>query len=63
MAFRQRYLQESRSIKLDRAANRPQGLAEFIGRITGVELITKKIQQYPGRYPVQAIPRAEKGAG
>ena len=46
MAFRQRYLQESRSIKLDRAAHRPQGLAAFIGRITGVELITKKIHEY-----------------
>src|SRR6185437_7715466 len=46
MAFRQRYLQESRRIKLDRAAHRPQGLAAFIGRITGVELITKKIHQY-----------------
>ncbi|HYK79328.1 MAG TPA: hypothetical protein VEU95_06850 [Micropepsaceae bacterium] len=46
MAFRQGYLQESRRIKLDRAANRPHGLAAFIGRITGVELITKKIHQY-----------------
>ena len=26
--------------------NRPKGLAAFLGRITGVELITKKIQQY-----------------
>jgi len=46
MAFRQGYLQESRRIKLDRAAHRPQGLAAFIGRVTGVELITKKIHQY-----------------
>ena len=39
-------MQESKRIRLDRAAHRPQGLAAFIGRITGVELITKKIQQY-----------------
>ena len=36
----------AKRIRLDRAAHRPQGLAAFIGRITGVELITKKIQQY-----------------
>jgi hypothetical protein len=46
MAFRQGYLQESRRIKTDRAAHRPQGLAAFIGRFTGVELITRKIHQY-----------------
>ncbi len=45
-ALRQGYLQESKRIRLDRAAHRPQGLAAFIGRITGVELITKKVHQY-----------------
>ena len=45
-ALRQAYLQESKLIRLDRAAHRPRGLAAFLGRITGVELITKKIQQY-----------------
>lgn len=44
--FRQGYLQESRRIKAERAAYRPTGLAAFLGRITGVELITKKVQQY-----------------
>src|ERR1700686_2926093 len=44
--LRQGYLQETKRIRLDRAAHRPQGLAAFIGRITGVELITKKIKQY-----------------
>jgi hypothetical protein len=46
MAFRQSYLQEGRRIKLDRVAHRPTGLAAFIGRVTGVELITKKIHKY-----------------
>jgi hypothetical protein len=32
--------------QLDRATHRPTGLAAFIGRVTGVELITKKIHQY-----------------
>lgn len=44
--LRHGYLQETKRIRLDRAAHRPQGLAAFIGRVTGVELITKKIQQY-----------------
>jgi hypothetical protein len=39
-------MQESGRIKTERAANRPKGLAAFLGRITGVELITKKIHQY-----------------
>ena len=47
--LRQAYLQESRRIKSERTANRPTGLAAFIGRITGVELITKKVQQYRDR--------------
>lgn len=45
-ALRQNYLLETRRIRLDRAAHRPKGLAAFLGRITGVELITKKIHQY-----------------
>jgi hypothetical protein len=45
-AFRHRFLQESRRIKIERAANRPKGLAEFLGRITGVALITEKVQQF-----------------
>lgn len=44
--LRQGYLQESKRIRLDRAGHRPKGLAAFLGRITGVEMITKKIQQY-----------------
>jgi hypothetical protein len=40
------FLQESRRIKIERAANRPKGLAEFLGRITGVALITQKVQQF-----------------
>jgi hypothetical protein len=45
-ALRQGYLQEGRRIRQDRAAHKPKGLAAFLGRITGVELITKKIHQY-----------------
>jgi hypothetical protein len=48
-ALRQSYLLEGRRIKTERAAHRPTGLAAFLGRITGVELITKKVQQYRDR--------------
>ncbi len=48
-ALRQRYLLDGRRIKAERNANRPTGLAAFLGRITGVELITKKVQQYRDR--------------
>lgn len=46
LALRHGFLQESRRIKIERAANRPKGLAEFLGRITGVTLITQKVQQF-----------------
>jgi hypothetical protein len=49
------YLQESRRIRLDRAAHRPKGLAAFLGRITGVELITKKVQQYRDKTRYDAL--------
>lgn len=60
-AFHQGYLQESRRIKLDRAAHRPTGLAAFIGRVTGVELITKKIHQYrdAARYKLFVLQKKE----
>lgn len=61
MAFRQGYLLESRSIRRDRVAHRPTGLAAFIGRITGVELITKKIHEYRDatRYKLFLAQKAE----
>lgn len=45
-ALRQIHLQESRHIRIERAANKPTGLAAFLGRISGVELITKTIHRY-----------------
>ncbi len=45
-ALRQSYLQEGVRIRIERAANKPKGLAAFLGRISGVELITKTIHRY-----------------
>jgi hypothetical protein len=53
--LRQGYLEETRRIRLDRAEHRPKGLAAFLGRITGVELITKKIQQYRDKTRYDAL--------
>lgn len=44
--LRHSHLQESVRIRSERAANKPKGLAAFLGRISGVELITKTVHRY-----------------
>ncbi|GEP60431.1 relaxase/mobilization nuclease domain-containing protein [Reyranella soli] len=48
-ALRQGYLEESRRIKADRQAHKATGLAAFLGRVTGVSLIIRKLQRYRDR--------------
>ena len=45
-ALKAEHLAESRRIRTERAQRRPTGLAAFLGRVTGVALITKKVQRY-----------------
>ncbi len=45
-ALKADYLAEKRQIRTERARNAPKGLAAFLGRITGIALITKKVQRY-----------------
>ncbi|MGA7178900.1 MAG: hypothetical protein WBX11_04845 [Thiobacillaceae bacterium] len=45
-ALRHAYLQETKRIRIERAANQPKGLAAFLGRVTGIDLISKRVQQY-----------------
>ena len=40
---------ESAEIRAERLANRPSGLAAFLRRVTGVQLITKKVHAYQYR--------------
>lgn len=47
--FKAGYLAEARRIRTERAQNRPTGLASFLGRVTGVALIIKKVQRYRDR--------------
>lgn len=48
-ALRTAYLDEMKQRRTLRARNRPTGLAAFLGRITGVALITKKLHKYRDR--------------
>ncbi len=43
------YLSEGKRIRLERARRKPKGLAAFLGRVTGVALITRKVQRYRDR--------------
>lgn len=45
-ALRHSHLQESLRIRAERASNKPTGLAAFLGRISGVALITKTVHRY-----------------
>ncbi len=45
-ALKADYLAQTRRVRTERARNAPRGLAAFLGRITGVALITKKVQRY-----------------
>lgn len=40
------YLAERKRIRIARAQNAPKGLAAFLGRVTGVALIIRKVQRY-----------------
>ncbi len=44
--LRMAHLGEQRAIRLGRYKNRPTGLAEFLGRISGINLIRKKLHHY-----------------
>jgi hypothetical protein len=58
--LRQGYLNESRRVRIERAANRPTGLAAFLGRVTGVALITKKLHEYSDGKRYQAFVARKK---
>jgi hypothetical protein len=45
-ALRAAYLADVRRIRASRALHRPTGLAAFLGKVTGVALITRKVQRY-----------------
>lgn len=47
--LRAAYVVQTRQIKQKRYQNRPTGLAAFIGRVSGVALVTKKIHKYQDR--------------
>ncbi len=54
-ALKSGYLDEVRAIRAQREANRPTGLAAFLGRVTGIELITKKVHRYQDKQRFDAF--------
>ena len=54
-ALRGDYLATARRIKQERYANRPTGLAAFLGRVTGVALIRKKLHQHQDKKRLHAF--------
>lgn len=48
-ALRAGYLAQVRQVKAVREAVRPTGLAAFLGRVTGIALLTRKLQRYRDR--------------
>lgn len=60
-ALKAGYLVQAQRIRIERAQRRPRGLAAFLGRVTGVSLITKKVQDYRDRQRYEAF-RAEMAA-
>lgn len=53
-AIKAQHLAETRRIRIDRAQRAPKGLAAFLGRVTGVALITKKVRRYRDRQRLEA---------
>jgi hypothetical protein len=43
------YLAAQRRIRMDRARRRPRGLAAFLGKVSGVSLVIRKVQRYRDR--------------
>ena len=58
--LRAAYLAAVRRIRIERARRRPTGLAAFLGRVSGVALIRKKLQRYRDRKRYEAFLAARR---
>jgi hypothetical protein len=54
-ALKESYMAAQRRIRLARARRRPRGLAAFLGRVSGVALIIRKIQRHRDRRRYRAF--------
>ncbi|MCP5299105.1 MAG: relaxase/mobilization nuclease domain-containing protein [Chromatiaceae bacterium] len=52
-ALRREYLARQRQIRLERERRKPKGLAAFLGRVSGVELIRRKLHHYQDKKRLQ----------
>jgi hypothetical protein len=57
---RREYLDKARQIKAERARNRPTGLAAFLGRVTGVALIRRKLRKREDSKRLQSFQMARE---
>jgi len=55
------YMDKSKQIKLERYHARTKGMAKFLGQVTGVELVRKKLRKYQDKKRLQEF-RQEKDA-
>ena len=55
------YLEQMRATRADREAKRPKGLAGFLGKVTGVDLIRRKVHRHQDKQRMAAF-QAEKQA-
>lgn len=51
---RSTYLNQMRAIKAEREANKPTGLPAFLGRVTGIELVRKKLHRHQDKQRMDA---------
>ena len=54
LALRSRYKSETKRIREKRANSQATGLAAFLGRITGIELLARKIRRYQDKQRLRA---------
>ncbi len=57
---RSEYLDKIREIRRERARNKPTGLAAFLGRVTGVALIRRKLQKREDKKRLQSFQNARE---
>jgi hypothetical protein len=60
LVLKSAYRAEMRQRRIVRNRNKPRGLAAFLGRITGVELITRKVYKYRDRKRFEAFLEAKQ---
>lgn len=62
-AMRSSYLAEAKRIRAERAERQPKGLAGFLGRVTAIALVIKKVQKHQDKKRLHAFLDEKKQLG